>query len=67
MPTASGAEMLAYLIESHEVRQGEVGAKTGLANSTISEILSGKRKMSVRHIEVLARFFKVEPAVFLDA
>ncbi len=67
VPTASGAEVLAYLIETHGARQGEVAAGTGLADSTISENLSGKRKMSIRHIEALARFFKVEPAVFLDS
>ena len=56
----------AYLIETHGVKQGEVAAGTGLADSTVSEILAGKRKMNVKHIEALARFFKVEPAVFLD-
>jgi HTH-type transcriptional regulator/antitoxin HigA len=66
IPAATGVEMLAYLIESHGVKQGDVAARTGLADSTISEILAGKRKMNVKHIEALARFFKVEPAVFLD-
>ena len=67
VPTASGAAMLGYLIETHGVTQGEVAAGAGLVDSTISEILAGKRKLSVRHIGALARFFKVEPAVFLDA
>ena len=66
VPTATGVEMLADLIETHGVKQGDVAAGTGLADSTISEILAGKRKMNVKHIEALARFFKVEPAVFLD-
>jgi HTH-type transcriptional regulator/antitoxin HigA len=66
MRAATGVEMLGYLIETHGVKQGDVAAGTGLADSTISEILAGKRKMNVKHIEALARFFKVEPAVFLD-
>lgn len=66
IPASSGVEMLGYLIETHDVRQGNVAAGTGLADSTMSEILAGKRRMNVKHIEVLARFFKVEPAVFLD-
>ena len=66
IPTASGVEMLQYLIETHNVRQSDVAAGTGLSNSTISEILAGKRKLNLKHIEALARFFKVEPAVFLD-
>jgi HTH-type transcriptional regulator/antitoxin HigA len=66
IPTATGVEMLGYLIETHGVKQSEVAAGTGLADSTVSEILAGKRKMNVKHIEALARFFKVEAAVFLD-
>lgn len=66
IPASTGVEMLGYLIETHGVKQGDVAAGTGLADSTISEILAGKRRMNVKHIEALARFFKVERAVFLD-
>jgi HTH-type transcriptional regulator / antitoxin HigA len=66
MPAATGVEMLGYLIETHGLKQGEVAAGAGLADSTVSEILAGKRKRNVKHIEALARFFKVESAVFLD-
>jgi antitoxin component HigA of HigAB toxin-antitoxin module len=37
-----------------------------LSVSTVSEVLSGKRRSNVKHMEALARSFKVEPAVFLD-
>jgi HTH-type transcriptional regulator / antitoxin HigA len=66
IPTATGADVLRYLIETHNVKQGDVAFGTGLTDSTVSEVLAGKRKLNVRHIEALARFFKVEPAVFLD-
>jgi HTH-type transcriptional regulator / antitoxin HigA len=66
IPAATGVEMLDYLIGTHGVKQGDVASGTGLADSTVSEILAGKRKMNVKHIEALARYFKVEPAVFLD-
>ncbi len=66
IPESTGAEMLAYLIETHGVKQGDVAAGAGLADSTVFEILVGKRRMNVKHIAALARFFKVEPAVFLD-
>ncbi|HZW35034.1 MAG TPA: helix-turn-helix domain-containing protein [Isosphaeraceae bacterium] len=66
IPPASGAEMLEFLIETHSVTQSDVAAGTGLSVSTISEILAGKRKLNLKHIEALARFFKVKPAVFLD-
>ena len=66
MPAASGVEMFQYLIETHDVTQSGVAAGTALSDSTISEILAGKRKLNLKHFEALARFFKVEPAVFLD-
>jgi HTH-type transcriptional regulator/antitoxin HigA len=66
IPAATGAEMLRYLIETHGFTQSDVAGRTGLADSTISEILAGKRKLSVKHIELLARFFTVKAAVFLD-
>jgi HTH-type transcriptional regulator / antitoxin HigA len=58
--------MLRYLIETHQKTQRGVAAGTGPADSTISEILAGKRELSVKQIESLARFFKVKAAVFLD-
>jgi HTH-type transcriptional regulator/antitoxin HigA len=67
VPQVSGIDMLRYLIETHEKTLREVAAGTGLAYSTISEILAGKRKLSVKQVEALARFFKVKAAVFLDA
>lgn len=66
IPRVTGLEMFHYLIETHAVKQSDVAAGTGLADSTVSEILAAKRKLNVKHIEALARFFKVEPAVFLD-
>ena len=63
---ASGAEMLQYLIETRSLAQNDVAAGTDLAESTISEILAGKRKLNLKHIDTLARFFKVKAAVFLD-
>jgi transcriptional regulator with XRE-family HTH domain len=45
--------------------QAGVATETGIAESTISEILKGKRGLNRKHIEVLAKHFKVSPAVFL--
>jgi antitoxin component HigA of HigAB toxin-antitoxin module len=42
---ATGVEKLGYLIETHGVKQGDVAAGTGLADSTVSEILTRKRKI----------------------
>jgi HTH-type transcriptional regulator / antitoxin HigA len=66
MPPVSGAEMLRFLIESQATRQTEVATETGIAESTISEILAGKREMNRKHIEALARHFHVNPKVFMS-
>jgi HTH-type transcriptional regulator / antitoxin HigA len=67
MPPVSDADMLRHLIEARDTTQAEVAAEAGIAESTISEILAGKRGMNRRHIEALARHFKVKPAVFISA
>jgi len=56
--------MLRHLIESRAVTQAEVAKATGIAESTISAVLSGKRKLSRTHIGKLARYFHVSPDVF---
>ena len=64
-PLPSGVSKLQYLIETHSVMKSDVASAVGLTESTLSEILAGKRKLNRKHIQALARFFQVESAVFL--
>ena len=66
LPAVSGADMLRHLIEARAITQLELAADTGIAESTISNILAGKRRMSGGQIKALAGYFKVSPAVFLS-
>src|SRR5262245_47521488 len=59
------AELLRFLIEQKSVTQAEVAIGAGIAESTISEVLTGKRKLNRRQIAKLARYFHVEPGAFL--
>jgi HTH-type transcriptional regulator/antitoxin HigA len=61
----SGVEMLAHLLEARGVSQAALAADTGIAESTISELLKRKRGLTRKHIEAFARYFRVEPAAFL--
>jgi HTH-type transcriptional regulator / antitoxin HigA len=61
------AEMLRFLIEQKGVTQSETATEAGIAESTISEVLSGKRKLNRTQIGKLARFFHIEPGAFLSA
>jgi HTH-type transcriptional regulator/antitoxin HigA len=62
----SDADMLRHLIDARGITQAELSADTGIAGSTISAILSGKRGLTRDHIVALARYFKVSPAVFIS-
>ena len=58
------AEMLRFLIENRQSSQTEVAKKAGIAESTISEVLAGKRKLNRSQIGKLARYFHIEPGAF---
>jgi HTH-type transcriptional regulator/antitoxin HigA len=64
VPVVSDADVLRHLIAAKGVTQAEVASATDIAVSTISEVLSGRRKLTRAHIGKLARYFHVEPAIF---
>lgn len=65
MPDASQGEILAFLMEQRSVTQKEVEESTGIHQSVLSRFLRGEREPSLEHIKQLAKFFEVDPAVFL--
>ncbi|MGX5175029.1 helix-turn-helix domain-containing protein [Aliikangiella sp. IMCC44653] len=56
---------LRYLIKLHGLKQSEL--KEVGSQGVVSEILNGKRSLTIRHVKELARRFKVSPNVFIDA
>jgi len=62
-PASDGA-MLEHLCESKDVTKLAVAEATGIANSTLSAVLSGKRRLTRNHIARLAAYFQVVPTVF---
>ena len=63
MPECSGAEMLQFLMEERGLTQADL-SEVG-SQGVVSEILNGKRQLNVRQIRVLAKRFRVSPAVFI--
>jgi len=59
--------MLAFVIDQKAVKQVEVARATGIAESTLSEILRGKRRLTRGQIAKLAGYFHVEPGVFMQS
>lgn len=65
MRPVGDAELLRFLLKENRVTQADVAAKAGIAESVISEILSGKRRLNRTQIGKLARYFHIAPGAFL--
>lgn len=59
----SDADMLRHLMEAKGVTQSQLSREAGIAKSTISEVLTGKRPFSRQTIHKLADYFKVDVGV----
>lgn len=59
------AEVLASLCSDGRHSQLDVALGSGIPASTISAILSGKRRINVQHAVALAKFFGIRPSAFL--
>ena len=60
---SSGYEMVRFFMDEHRLSESdlpEVGFET-----TVSEILNGKRELTVKQIRASAKRFHVSPAVFV--
>jgi HTH-type transcriptional regulator/antitoxin HigA len=66
-PTVPLAELVKHLIEAKEVAQVQVAKETGVSASTISDVLAGRRSLSIANIKRLAEYFGVEAGVFVRA
>ena len=62
---STASEMLAYLIEARGITQAALAREAGVSKSTVSEILSGKDKVSKRIALRLADYFEVSAVLFL--
>ena len=63
----SHSEMLAFLIDQKGVKQADLARATGIAESTLSEVLRGKRQLTRGQIGKLAAYFGVGADVFTHA
>ena len=61
---ASPSDVLAWLIEEHDMSVTELGKLLG-DRSLGTRMLSGERSLSKSHIKILAKHFKISPAAFI--
>lgn len=60
---ADPVDVLRFLLESNGMSQRDIAGELG-SESTVSLVLSGKRRLNRDHIARLSRKFNVSPAVF---
>lgn len=60
---AADSELLQHFLDAKGISQAELSRETGLPKSTISEVLSGKKKFSRQMIRKLSDFFHVDVSV----
>ncbi len=63
IPDVHGVELIRALLEERGLRQKDL---VGIfaTESVVSEVLAGRRELTRKHIEELARFFGISPAAF---
>jgi len=66
LPDISGVELLEVLIAEQNLRQKDL-VPIFKTESIVSDVLHGRRKLTVEHIQKLAEFFHVSPAVFFPS
>ena len=63
VPDADPVDVLRFLLDQNGLSQRDIVAELG-SESTVSLVLSGKRRLNRDHIERLSRRFHVSPSVF---
>ncbi|MGO9470740.1 MAG: helix-turn-helix domain-containing protein [Isosphaeraceae bacterium] len=65
MPDVSEADVLRELMRSNRLSQMQLAKSVGMAQSTISAVLTGARSLTKGQILKLAKLFGIAPAAFL--
>ena len=60
---AADADMLRHLLEAKGVTQAKLSQEAGIAKSTVSEVLAGKKPFSRQMIRKLADYFNVDVSI----
>ena len=64
IPAAEPSEVLAFLIEDRGLRPADLAEVIG-SRGYVSDILSGRRRISADKARALGEYFEVDPGVFL--
>ena len=67
IPDATPAEVLRELADANGLTGAAIAQRSGIVPSTVSALMSGKRRPTPEQMTALAAVFNVRPAVFLPA
>lgn len=65
VPDPTGAEMLAFMLEQRVLSQHKLARATGIPQSTLSNLLRGKRDFTATHARALAKYFGGDVGMWL--
>lgn len=65
-PEISPGEMLKFLLDQRKMSQTELANQTGIAQSTIANVIAGRRQLSKSGMLILSKFFKMSPTLFME-
>ncbi len=64
-PQVSAADMLEHLIESRGITNATLALETSVPRSIVTDILAGRRRISLGNVRKFADYFRVAPDVFI--
>jgi HTH-type transcriptional regulator/antitoxin HigA len=67
IPDAPEGDVLRELMAANRLSQPALARAVGIAQSTVSAVLNGRRSLTRAQVEALSRRFGVSPAVFFPA
>ena len=65
-PESSPGEMLRFCLQQRGLSQTELASQTSIPQSTIANVIAGRRQLSKANVSVLAKFFKMPPTLFME-
>ena len=65
-PSVSAADMLEHLIDARGITNATLAAETNIPRSTITDILAGRRRISIGNVRKFADYFHLPPSVFVS-
>jgi HTH-type transcriptional regulator / antitoxin HigA len=65
-PTASPGEVLKFLMAERQLSQSELARQVAVPQSTIANVIAGRRQLSKANVLGLGKFFGVSPTLLME-